>query len=196
MGVMLDWEQEYFTLHERNSEVVNKVFVRLFEDGLIYRANRMINWSCALETALSNLEVEVLEVKGPTKLKVPGYEEKQDFGWMTTFRYPLEESGFIEVATTRLETMLGDTAIAVNPTDERWSSLIGQHAVHPFSKRLLPIIADEYVSKELGTGAVKLTPAHDQNDFNLGQKHSLASIEIFTESGRIKNSTSDFNEML
>lgn len=162
MGGSFDWTREAFTMDEQRSKAVTETFVRLHEEGYIYRSNRLVNWCTKLNTALSNLEVDNKDLEGRTLLDVPGYERKVEFGVLTHFKYPidgLEEK--IEVATTRPETMLGDTGIAVHPQDERYKHLIGKFAKHPFLDRLLPIFADEYVDKDFGTGAVKMTPAHD-----------------------------------
>jgi len=167
------------------SAAVVETWVRLYDEGTIYRANRLVNWCTKLTTTLSNLEVVNKELTGRTLLDVPGYDKKVEFGVIVHFKYPVEGSDeLIEVATTRIETMLGDTGIAVHPEDDRYKHLIGKTAVHPFIEgRKLPIIADEYVDREFGTGAVKLTPAHDPNDFTLGQKHGLEFINILTDDG-------------
>ena len=167
-------------MDETRSAAVSEAFVRLHEEGIIYRANRLVNWCTQLNTALSNLEVSNKELTGRTLLDVPGYDKKVEFGVIVHFKYPVEGSDeTLEVATTRIETMLGDSGIAVHPKDERYKHLVGKNAVHPFIEgRKLPIIADEYVDMEFGTGAVKLTPAHDPNDFTLGQKHNLEFINI------------------
>lgn len=167
------------------SAAVTETWVRLYEEGTIYRANRLVNWCTKLNTTLSNLEVVNKELTGRTLLDVPGYDKKVEFGVIVHFKYPVEGSDeLIEVATTRIETMLGDTGIAVHPKDDRYKHLIGKTAVHPFIEgRKLPIVADEYVDREFGTGAVKLTPAHDPNDFTLGQKHGLEFINILTDDG-------------
>ena len=136
------------------SAAVTETFVRLHEQGLIYRSNRLVNWCTQLNTALSNLEVDNKELEGRTLLDVPGYERKVEFGVIMHFKYPMEGlDETIEVATTRPETMLGDTAIAVHPDDKRYKHLVGKHARHPFIDRLLPIVADTYVDPEFGTGA-------------------------------------------
>lgn len=167
------------------SAAVTETWVQLHEEGTIYRANRLVNWCTKLNTALSNLEVANKELTGRTLLDVPGYDKKVEFGVIVHFKYPIEGSDeLVEVATTRIETMLGDTGIAVHPKDERYKHLVGKTAIHPFIEgRKLPIIADEYVDMEFGTGAVKLTPAHDPNDFTLGQKHKLEFINILTDDG-------------
>ncbi|KAK7429693.1 valine--tRNA ligase [Neonectria magnoliae] len=187
MGCSLDWSREAFTMDENFSAAVTDVFVKFHEEGIIYRANRLVNWDSTLMTALSNLEVDNKEVAGRTLLDVPGYQRKVEFGIIVHFKYPIENSDeTVEVATTRPETMLGDSGIAVHPDDPRYTHLVGKFAVHPFIKgRRLPIVADKYVDREFGTGAVKLTPAHDTNDFNLGMIHKLEFINIFTDDGLI-----------
>ncbi|KAM7190041.1 tRNA synthetases class I (I, L, M and V) domain containing protein [Naviculisporaceae sp. PSN 640] len=187
MGCSLDWTREAFTMDENFSAAVTEVFVKFHEEGIIYRANRLVNWDSTLTTALSNLEVDNEELSGRTLLDVPGYERKVEFGIIVHFKYPIENSDeTIEVATTRPETMLGDSGIAVHPEDPRYTHLVGKFAVHPFIPgRRLPIVADTYVDREFGTGAVKLTPAHDPNDFNLGVAHKLEFINILTDDGLI-----------
>jgi len=165
LGAGPDWARERFTMDEGLSRAVGKVFVQLYKEGLIYRDKRLVNWDPKLHTAISDLEVEQKEVKGH----------------MWHIRYPLEgeQERFITVATTRPETMLGDTAIAVHPEDERYKDLIGKFAVLPIAGRPIPIIADEYADPEQGSGAVKITPAHDFNDFEVGKRHNLPQINIF-----------------
>jgi valyl-tRNA synthetase len=185
MGGSFDWSREGFTMDKNGARAVTESFVRMHEDGLIYRSNRLVNWCVQLNTALSALEVDNKEITGRTVLSVPGYERKVEFGVLTHFKYQIEGTDqFIEVATTRPETMLGDSGIAVHPKDERYKDVVGKQARHPFVDRLMPIIADEYVDPEFGTGAVKLTPAHDPNDFNLGKKHKLAFINILNDNGK------------
>lgn len=185
LGGSFDWSREAFTMDENRSAAVSETFVQLHEEGIIYRANRLVNWCTQLNTTLSTLEVDNVDITGRTLFSVPGYDKKVEFGVIVHFKYPIEGSDeTIEVATTRIETMLGDTGIAVHPKDERYKHLVGKNAIHPFIEgRKLPIIADEYVEMEFGTGAVKLTPAHDTNDFNLGQKHKLEFINILTDNG-------------
>ncbi|KAK5990349.1 Valyl-tRNA synthetase [Cladobotryum mycophilum] len=185
LGSSFDWSREAFTMDAGLTSAVIETFVKLHEEGVIYRANRLVNWCTELNIALSNLEVQNKELTGRTLLDVPGYEKKVEFGVIVHFKYSIEGSDeTVEVATTRIETMLGDTGIAAHPKDERYKHLIGKNAVHPFIPgRKLPIITDEYVDMEFGTGAVKLTPAHDPNDFNLGQKHDLEFINILTDDG-------------
>ena len=164
LGASADWSRERFTMDEGLSAAVLETFVRLFDDGLIYRGKRLVNWDPKLRTAVSDLEVESEEVQG--KL------------WQ--IRYPLADgSGSIVVATTRPETMLGDVAVAVNPNDERYTAMIGKKVSLPLTGRTIPVIADDYVDRDFGTGAVKITPAHDFNDWAVGQRHGLAPISIF-----------------
>jgi valyl-tRNA synthetase len=168
MGLSLDYSRERFTLDEGLSKAVREVFVRLYEKGLIYRGKKIINWDPAARTALSDIEVEHKEVNGH----------------LYHLKYPLKDgSDSITVATTRPETMLGDSAVAVHPEDDRYKHLIGQMIVLPIVGREIPIIADEYVDKEFGSGAVKITPAHDPNDFEVGERHSLPQITVMDESG-------------
>ncbi|MCJ1252736.1 hypothetical protein MMC24_000542 [Lignoscripta atroalba] len=193
MGGSFDWTREAFTMDENLSAAVTETFVRLHEEGLIYRANRLVNWCVKLNTTISNLEVDNKELEGRTLLDVPGYERKVEFGVITHFQYEIENSNErIEVATTRPETMLGDSGIAVHPNDERYKHLIGKKAKHPFVDRLMPIFTDEYVDPEFGTGAVKITPAHDPNDFALGTRHNLEFINIMTDDGKMNHNTGSF----
>ncbi len=166
LGSSCDWERERFTLDEGLSEAVNEVFVRLYEKGLIYRGERIINWCPKCETSISDAEVE--------------YEEQEGHFWH--LKYPVKDSSeYIIVATTRPETMLGDTAVAVHPEDERYKHLVGKMVVLPLMNREIPIIADEYVDKDFGTGAVKITPAHDPNDFEVGLRHNLQQIRVMND---------------
>src|ERR1700720_1896962 len=170
LGASVDWDREYFTMDEGLSRAVREVFVRLYEDGLIYRGKYIVNWCPRCETAISDLEVKHEEVQG--KL----YE----------IRYPVVGSDeFITVATTRPETMLGDTAIAVNEKDERYQHLHGKSVLLPLMNREIPIITDKRANPEFGTGAVKVTPAHDANDFEAGQRHNLPQIEVIDEHARM-----------
>src|ERR1700730_7790764 len=170
LGASVDWDREYFTMDENLSRAVREVFVRLYEDGLIYRGKYIVNWCPDCGTAISDLEVKHEDVAG--KL----YE----------IRYPVVGSSeFITVATTRPETMLGDTAVAVNPTDERYMHLHGKHVMLPLMNREIPIIADELAQPEFGTGAVKVTPAHDPNDFEAGLRHNLPQIEVIDEHAKM-----------
>jgi valyl-tRNA synthetase len=172
LGASLDWSRERFTMDEGLSAAVLKVFVELYRDGLIYKDKRLVNWDPKFLTAISDLEVEARETKGH----------------LWHINYPIEGSDeFITVATTRPETMLGDTGVAVHPTDERWKHLVGKNVVLPLVGRKIPIVADEYSDPEKGTGAVKITPAHDFNDFEVGKRHNLEAINIFTAEARIND---------
>lgn len=193
MGGSFDWTREAFTMNQDLSRAVTESFVKMHEDGLIYRSNRLVNWCVQLNTALSTIEVDNKELTGRTVLDVPGYERKVEFGVLTHFKYAIDGTDqFIEIATTRPETMLGDSGIAVHPNDDRYKHLVGKKAKHPFVDRLMPIVADDYVDPEFGTGAVKLTPAHDPNDFNLGKKHNLAFINILNDNGTMNKNTGRF----
>ncbi|OJJ50773.1 hypothetical protein ASPZODRAFT_126710 [Penicilliopsis zonata CBS 506.65] len=193
MGGSMDWTRERFTMDEKLTAATMETFCRLFEEGLIYRSDRLVNWCTHLNTALSGLEVENKEIPGRTLLSVPGYEKKVEFGVLTHFKYQIDGSTeTIEVATTRPETMLGDSGIAVHPDDARYTHLVGKFARHPFTGRLLPIIKDTYVDPEFGTGAVKLTPAHDFNDYQLGQRHNLEFINILNEDGTLNANAGPF----
>ncbi|CDO68942.1 hypothetical protein BN946_scf185000.g85 [Trametes cinnabarina] len=187
LGGSYDWNRVAFTMDERLSKAVIETFCRLHEEGIIYRANRLVNWCVKLNTTLSNLEVEQKQLEGRTLLGVPGYDpkEKFEFGVITSFAYPIEGSDEkIIVATTRPETMLGDTAVAVHPQDPRYKHLHGKFAKHPFVDRRIPIITDDIiVDMEFGTGAVKITPAHDPNDYEVGVRHNLEFINILNDDG-------------
>ncbi|KAL0336886.1 UNVERIFIED_CONTAM: Valine--tRNA ligase, mitochondrial 1 [Sesamum calycinum] len=189
LGASLDWTRECFTMDEKRSLAVTEAFVRLHKERLIYRDLRLVNWDCVLRTAISDIEVEHIEIKERTPLRVPGYEKPVEFGVLTSFAYPLEGGlGEIVVATTRVETLLGDTAIAIHPNDPRYSHVHGKFAVHPFNGRKLPIVCDAVlVDMNFGTGAVKITPAHDPNDFEVGKRHNLEFINIFTDDGKINS---------
>ncbi|MEO5771051.1 MAG: valine--tRNA ligase, partial [Burkholderiaceae bacterium] len=163
MGASGDWSREYFTMDAAQSAVVNETFVRLYREGLIYRGKRLVSWDPVLRSAVSDLEVE---------------SEEED-GYLWHIRYPLEDgSGSLVVATTRPETMLGDTAVMVHPEDERYTAFVGQHVRLPLCDRTIPVIADAYVDKAFGTGVVKVTPAHDANDYAVGQRHGLPMIGV------------------
>ncbi|NQV19474.1 MAG: valine--tRNA ligase [Armatimonadetes bacterium] len=168
LGCSCDWKRQRFTLDEGLSDAVKEVFIKLYEKGLIYKGKRIINWCPRCVTALSNDEVEHEDVKG----------------FMWDIKYPLKDgNGFVTVSTTRPETMLGDTAVAVNPKDERYKNLIGKTVILPFVNREIPIIADEYVDLEFGSGCVKITPAHDPNDYEIGLTHNLEQVVIMDEHG-------------
>ena len=172
LGTSPDWSREVFTMDEDLSKAVTEVFVKLHEEGLIYRGKRLVNWDPVLHTAVSDLEV---------------LNEEED-GHMWHMRYPLADgSGELVVATTRPETMLGDTAVAVHPDDERYQGFIGKEIKLPITGRLIPVIADDYVDQEFGTGCVKITPAHDFNDYDMGKRHNLPMINILTDDAKIND---------
>lgn len=180
LGTACDWTRERFTLDEGCSEAVKEVFVRLYEKGLIYRGERIINWCPTCKTSISEAEVE--------------YEEQQGFFWH--LRYPLKDgSGWLELATTRPETLLGDTAVAVNPNDERYRDLVGKTLILPLVGREIPMVADDYVDMEFGTGVVKITPAHDPNDFEVGLRHNLPVINVLTEDAHINENGGKYEGM-
>ncbi|OJI97813.1 hypothetical protein ASPVEDRAFT_24740 [Aspergillus versicolor CBS 583.65] len=196
VGGSFDWSREAFTMDDNLSAAVTETFVRLHEEGIIYRANRLVNWCVALNTSLSNLEVENKEVEGRTLLDVPGYEKKVEFGVLTHFCYEIDGTKErIEIATTRPETMIGDSGIAVHPDDKRYKHLVGKSARHPFIDRLLPVVADPDVDPEFGTGAVKITPAHDFNDFNRGKAHNLDFISVLNDDGTFNKNAGPFTGM-
>lgn len=194
LGSSLDWSREAFTMDAKLSKAVQKAFVTMSRNGVIYRDNRLVNWCCRLKSAISDIEVDYIDIEGFTKLKVPGQEGPVEFGVLTSFAYPLVDgTGEIVVATTRPETMLGDTAVAVHPDDPRYTAMHGKMLVHPFNGRQIPIITDSVlVDMSFGTGAVKITPAHDPNDFATGQRHKLEMINIFTDDGRINHHGGEF----
>lgn len=180
LGCSCDWSRERFTMDAGYSKAVKEVFVRLYQDGLIYRGNRIINWCPRCHTALSDIEVE--------------HQDVESYLWY--IRYPfIDGSGYLIIATTRPETMLGDTAVAVNPQDGRYKDLIGKKVRLPLIGRELPVIGDEHVDPAFGTGTLKVTPAHDPNDFEIGLRHNLEQINIFTTDGRINESGGKFAGM-
>ena len=184
LGASVDWDRERFTMDDGLSAAVQEVFVRLYEDDLIYRGKRLVNWDPKLHTAISDLEVE----------------NKEKAGHMWHFRYPLADGAlttdgkdYLVVATTRPETMLGDSAVAVHPDDERYQSLIGKEIILPIVNRRIPIVADDYVDMEFGTGCVKITPAHDFNDYEVGKRHALPMFNIMTLDAAIRASAEVVN---
>lgn len=199
MGVSTDWDRFVFTMDDDRNTSVNEAFCRLYEMGVIYRANRLVNWSCSLKTAISDMEVNYEDVNKPTKFSVPNHPSKYEFGTLTEFAYKVKDSDEeIVVATTRIETMLGDTAVAVHPEDPRYKHLIGKELIHPFCPtRSLKVICDsELVDMNFGTGAVKITPAHDPNDFICGQKHKLEFITILNDDGTFNENGGKYQGML
>ncbi|XP_055949994.1 valine--tRNA ligase-like isoform X1 [Argiope bruennichi] len=196
LGCSVDWDRATFTMDPKMCRAVTEAFVRLHDDGLIYRANRLVNWSCTLKSAISDIEVDKLELPGRTLLSVPGYKDKIEFGVLVSFAYPVEDSDEeIVVATTRIETMLGDSAIAVHPNDSRYKHLHGKYVLHPFCSRRMPIVCDEFVEMEFGTGAVKITPAHDPNDYEVGMRHKLPFINILNDDGTLNDNCAEFSGM-
>lgn len=179
VGCSVDWSREYFTMDETRAQVVSEVFVRLYQQGLIYRGKRLVNWDPVLGTAVSDLEVENIE----------------ENGHMWHIRYPLADDPdtALIVATTRPETLLGDVAVAVHPDDERYASFIGKQLILPLSGRTIPVIADEYVEKDFGTGCVKITPAHDFNDYEVGKRHQTALINVLGLDATILEQAEVFN---
>ena len=180
MGSSCDWDRERFTLDEGCSKAVREVFVNLYEKGLIYQGKRMVNWCPHCRTTISDAEVE--------------YEDQSGHFWH--LRYPFKDgSGYVELATTRPETMLGDTAVAVNPNDERYKDLIGKTLILPIVHREIPVVADDYVDIEFGTGVVKITPAHDPNDYEVGLRHNLEIIDVMTDDGHIAEGWGKYSGM-
>ena len=180
LGCACDWDRLRFTMDERCSKAVRTMFKRLFELGLIYRGNYLVNWDTVTGTALADDEVE--------------YEERQGFLW--TIRYPLKQGDeALFVSTTRPETMLGDTALAVHPEDPRYKAFVGQEVIHPITHHIIPIIADSYVDPEFGTGVVKITPAHDPNDYQMALRHNLSMVNILTKEGRINEEGLEYKGM-
>ncbi len=171
LGASADWERERFTMDEGCSDAVEEVFVRLYKKGWLYKGSRIINWCPVCQTSLSDAEVE--------------HEDQDGFFWHINYPIIGEEGRFVEIATTRPETLLGDTAVAVNPEDERYKDIIGKMLKLPLTDREIPVIADEYVDKDFGTGCVKITPAHDPNDFEVGKRHNLAEINIMNDDATI-----------
>ncbi|KAI8602549.1 putative valyl tRNA synthetase [Dissophora ornata] len=186
LGASMDWDQGFFTLDETRTEAVRSAFIQLFRDGLIYRDTRLVNWCCALETVISDIEVEYDDIAGRTMLSVPGRLKKVEFGVLHDFAYKIDgdDTQELVVSTTRIETMLGDEAVAIHPDDPRYTHLHGKHVVHPISGKRLPIICDpELVDMSFGTGVVKVTPAHDPNDYACGRRHGLPITNILDKDG-------------
>lgn len=181
LGASADWTRERFTMDTENCESVTEAFVRFHEKGLIYRGEYMVNWAPLLKTAVSDLEVE--------------YSEEE--GKLYFFKYMLEDSDeYLPVATTRPETIMGDTAVCVNPNDNRFKDMVGKNVVVPMSGgRTIPIIADEYVDMEFGTGALKITPGHDPNDYAIGKKFDLPVINIMNKDGSLNENAGSYNRL-
>src|SRR5690606_27505928 len=177
LGASCDWDRERFTLDDGLSNAVQEVFVTLYEQGLIYRGPRLVNWSPGLQTAVSDLEVE----------------REEEPGKMYYFNYPVKGGGFVPVATTRPQTILGDTAVAVLPDDDRYKQFIGKTALVPMLNREIPIIADKYVDREVGTGALKVTFGHDPNDYQIGQRHNLPIINIMKKDASLNENAGRYS---
>ncbi|EJX01954.1 valyl-tRNA synthetase, partial [gut metagenome] len=172
IGDSVDWDRTYFTMDEKLSKVVVETFVRLYEEGLIYRGNRLVNWDPKLQSAVSDLEVE----------------SEEEEGHLWEIRYPaVDGTEGVVVATTRPETLFGDQAVAVNPEDERYQSMVGKELILPLTDRTIPVIADDYVDREFGSGCVKITPAHDFNDFEVGKRHHLAMMNVLTKTAHMND---------
>ena len=171
LGASADWERERFTMDEGCSKAVQEVFIKLYEKGYIYKGSRIINWCPVCQTSISDAEVE--------------HEDQAGNFWHINYPVVGEEGKFVEIATTRPETLLGDTAVAVNPDDERYQDLVGKMLELPLTGRQIPVVADEYVDKEFGTGCVKITPAHDPNDFEVGKRHNLPEICVMNDDATI-----------
>ena len=181
LGCSCDWDRNRFTLDEGMSDAVLEQFVKLYNKGLIYKGKRMVNWCTSCKTSISDAEVE--------------YKEEPSHLWHIRYKITGEDDKYIEVATTRPETMLGDTAVAVHPDDERYKDLVGKTCILPIMNKEIPIIADEFVEMEFGTGCVKITPAHDMNDYNAGLRHNLEIIEVFDENFKMGNLVPEYKGM-
>jgi valyl-tRNA synthetase len=201
LGASVDWKREAFTMDDNLGRAVTEAFCRFYEDGILYRDTRLINWSCALQSAISEIEVDYVDIEKRTFLSVPNHTLKPnyEFGVITSFAYPIDgmPGEEIVIATTRLETMLGDTAVCVHPDDARYKHLHGKFVKSPFVDRKIPIITDAtLVDMDFGTGAVKVTPAHDPNDYECGKRHGLEFIIMMTEDGRIAANGGQFAGMM
>ena len=181
MGSSADWDRERFTMDEGCSRAVQEVFIKLYEKGLIYKGSRIVNWCPMCKTSISDAEVE--------------HEEQDGFFWHINYPVKGEAGRFVEIATTRPETLLGDTAVAVNPEDERYQDIIGKTLVLPLVGREIPVVADHYVDKEFGTGCVKITPAHDPNDFEVGKRHNLPEINVLNDDATINKNGGKYQGM-
>ncbi|KAI9145053.1 valine--tRNA ligase-like protein [Paraphysoderma sedebokerense] len=195
LGASLSWSHYYFTLDEKRSKFVRDTFLHLYRKGLIYRDTRMINWCCALETTISDIELDYITIDKPQRLHLPNQAKPVEFGVLHKFAYQLEDgTDELVVATTRIETMLGDTAIAIHSSDERYKKFHGKKVLHPLNKRLIPIICDSngFVDPDFGTGAVKITPAHDYNDYLFAKRYGLPFINIWERDGTVSKDAGIF----
>ncbi|CAI2164681.1 3742_t:CDS:10 [Funneliformis geosporum] len=193
LGASLDWDNLFFTMDPPRSQAVTNAFIRLYNDGMIYRDTRLVNWCCALETVISDIEVDYETISKQMFLSLPGRAEKVEFGVLHKFAYPIADNGSLGlkelvVATTRIETILGDTAVAIHPDDTRYKILHGKYVIHPLLNKRIPIVCDpELVDMEFGTGAVKVTPGHDINDYACARRHQLPIINIFNKNGKLND---------
>ncbi|KAJ2609765.1 hypothetical protein H4S08_003908 [Coemansia sp. RSA 1365] len=191
LGASLNWEEEYFTMDSQHSQVVREAFIRLYDAGLIYRDTKMVNWSCTLQSVISDIEVDKIPTEGQTLLDIPGSDKRVEFGVLHAIEFPIMNPPFgkprsVRVETTRPETMLGDVALAFNSSDTRYSDLDGCTAMHPILKEAIPIVCDDVlVDPEFGTGVVKVTPAHDKSDYACAQRHNLPIVQVFGTDGTI-----------
>ncbi|CAH0718563.1 unnamed protein product, partial [Brenthis ino] len=189
LGCSLDWSREIFTMDEKYTHAVSTAFIKLFQKGLIYRRKALVNWCNALKSTVSDIEVENITINGPTEITVPNYEKPVKFGLIYNFAYKIADSDEkVFISTTMPETMLGDTALAVHPDDERYKHLKGKKAVHPFRNEMIPIIFDKFVDVKFGTGVVKITPAHSKIDYEISRHHNIPLLQVINEDGCIQNS--------
>ncbi|XP_017487366.1 PREDICTED: valine--tRNA ligase-like [Rhagoletis zephyria] len=198
MGTSIDFSKDYFTLSPKMSDYVNTAFIELFNKGLIYRSSYMVNWSYYLQSTLSDIEIEHRFISKPTNYEVPGCSDKFLLGVLHHFKYPIESEDsneFVTIATTRIESVMGDVALCVHPNDSRYSHLIGKRAFNPFTRQMMPILADASVKPEFGTGVLKLTPAHSLIDYEIAQRHDLPMINIFDDKGNIQCLYEPFNSV-
>ncbi|KAK6542835.1 valine--tRNA ligase [Orbilia ellipsospora] len=196
LGASMDWTLEAFTMDEARKEAVTEAFVRLHEQGVIYRAEKITNWCSTLRTAISDLEIDILDVSGPKSLEVPGHSTPVEFGILYYLKYVIvlddHSVTWIEMATTRPEILLADTALAVHPDDHRYSHLIGSRARHPYSCRLLPIVGDYAVDRKFGTGVLNVAPGHDQLGFAIGKRNGLEAVVVYNDEGMVNKNGGDF----
>lgn len=182
MGTILDWKNEYFTLNENHSNAVTNAFIQLYNDKIIYRNKRIVNWCCSLESTISDIEIENEEIKGNSFIRLPNHNQPIKMGLLYFIKYPLQNNNneYLTVATTRPETIFGDTALAVNGKDERYQKYIGKYVKNPITNQIIPIIEDNIlVNPKFGTGVVKVTPAHDINDYECGIRNKLSTVPIY-----------------
>jgi len=194
LGVSVDWTRLRFTMDDMCNDAVKASFVKFFDEGRIFRAARIVNWSCYLNTGLSDLEVDYKDIEKRTLITIPGFDGKVEVGVINHFKYKVKgEDSYVTVATTRTETMLGDVAVAVHPEDTRYASIVGKQLEHPFCPdRVMTVIRDTYVDKDFGTGCVKITPGHDPNDFQMGKRHDLETINVLNDNGTMNHLCGEF----